>query len=269
MEAFGLIAHTLIPEADSYGIVILVVYSVSSSSLAVHIINSRWLAGKRNSFWTVRNWVMAFTVAWGFVLFPAGQIFGNSPSAWVLSIPFGIVAGWVAGWADRAIIRRTSRWQQISANRSGPKGSSTTRLTHNAVPRNLRPSLIPTAGQAARRRDIGLHEGRQSFRLSATELQFGFWSIAIASVLEELIYRGFLVQVCFLLPNRFLIAVALAGTLIVFALSHIQFGWSHVLAKFPLGALALISVLYFGTVLPAVAAHVVFNIGVWKGRNSS
>jgi hypothetical protein len=258
-----LIVHTLIPEADSYGIAILVVYSLSAGSLAVHI-HSRLLAGKRSSFWTVYNCILAFTVAWGFLLFQPGQILGNSLTAWILSIPTGIVAGWMAGWAERAIIRGISRRQLVLANRSDPNGSSNTVWRARRTRLDHVRSAPTTAGRGAKRRDIGLHKGPQSFQLSPAELQFGFWPIMVASVLEELVYRGFLVQVCFLLPNRFLIVMALAGTLLVFALSHIQFGWLHVLAMSPLSALALVAVLSFGTVLPAVVAHIIFNIRVWK-----
>jgi hypothetical protein len=260
-----LTVHTLIPEADTYGVAILVVYGLGSSSLAVHI-HSRWLAGRRTNFWTVRNLIQALTVVWGLSLFAPGQIFGNSLTAWSLSIPAGVVAGWTAGWAEQIIIRRSSRWQLVLANQSGPKGSSTVRRTGDPRSRRVRPAPTPTAG-VAKKRDIGIRKGWESFRLGPAEMQFGFWSIMIASVLEELVYRGFLVQACFLLANRFLLVMALAGTLLVFAISHVQFGWLQVLAKLPLGALALMTVLSFETVLPAIVAHIIFNCRVWKKLN--
>src|SRR5215217_6937945 len=254
--------HTLIPEADTYGVAILVIYGLGSSSLAVHI-HSRWLAGRRTNFWTVRNLIQAFTVVWGLLLFAPGQILGNSLTAWSLSIPAGAVAGWAAGRAEQTIIRRSSRWQLILTSQSGPKGGSTVRRTGDPRSRRVRPAPILTAG-VAKKRAIGMRKGWESFHLSPAELQFGFWSIMMASVLEELVYRGFLVQACFLLDDRFLMVMALVGTLLVFALSHIQFGWLQVLAKFPLGALALMTVLSFETVLPAIVAHIIFNFGVWK-----
>jgi hypothetical protein len=73
-----------------------------------------------------------------------------------------------------------------------------------------------------------------------------------------------LVSLCFLLPEPWLVALALAGTLAAFATSHVWFGWTHVLAKLPLGALALICVLAVGNVVPAVIAHVVFNLRIWS-----
>ena len=84
--------------------------------------------------------------------------------------------------------------------------------------------------------------------------------MAAVAVLEELIYRGFLVRSAFLLPALPLAAGAIVGIVLIFALAHLQFGWEHVMAKLPLSALAMVAVVLLGTVLPAVVAHVLFNV---------
>jgi membrane protease YdiL (CAAX protease family) len=87
--------------------------------------------------------------------------------------------------------------------------------------------------------------------------------VAIA-ILEELIYRGFLVKVCFLLAGPVLIVFANLACLAFFALGHVRFGWVHVVAKTPLGMLALGITLLAGTVLPAMLLHAAFNMAAWK-----
>jgi membrane protease YdiL (CAAX protease family) len=83
--------------------------------------------------------------------------------------------------------------------------------------------------------------------------------------LEEIVYRGLLVQVCFLLPGAWWRGLALAATILFFCLSHLQFGWSQVAAKAPLALVAMAAALSTGSVLSAVAVHVVFNVEIWRG----
>lgn len=258
--------HILIPEAYIYGIAILVIFGLSPFSLALHIYS--WgLLGKRVGFFAFYNGVMIFIIVWGLLLFNADQIIGNSLLTWIFSIPLGLAVGWVAGWSDRTIIRYASRRQLIRRNAS-IRGRKTSimriRSDWNLPTRSVH---LPITNRLAKRRVISLHKGQQSFQLSLEHQQFGFWPIVIVAILEELIFRGFLVQACFLLPRSFLITIALVGIVLVFSFAHIQFGWPHVLAKMPLSVLAMIAVIVLGTVLPAVVAHMVFNIEVWKDKN--
>jgi Type II CAAX prenyl endopeptidase Rce1-like len=92
---------------------------------------------------------------------------------------------------------------------------------------------------------------------------FPLWGDVSVGALEELIYRGFLVQAALLLAAPYA-APVLAATAAAYALSHIWFGWRHVAAKLPLSLLALGSTLALGTVLPALVAHVYFNARVWS-----
>jgi membrane protease YdiL (CAAX protease family) len=87
--------------------------------------------------------------------------------------------------------------------------------------------------------------------------------LVIVAALEEVLFRGVLVDLCLALDQSWLTAACLAGTVIVFAASHVYWGWSQVFAKGLLGVFALISVLSLGTVVAAVVAHVLFNGHVW------
>lgn len=259
--------HTLIPEAGSYGIVILVVYSLSAFSVTLQLYYRR-LNEKGVNFALLYSGVMVFTISWGVLVLGPEHIFGDSVIAWVLSLPIGLVVGSLAGWSDRAIIRHLSRSRSMLKDgarqdrRSGMK-----HIRHEGV-LQVRSTHIPVSRQIAKKRSLKLSQGEQNLRQVLANQQPGLWSLIAVAGLEEIIYRGLLVKACFLLPNSFLITGALVGTVMAFALSHIWYGWSHVFAKLPLGVLALLTAIGFGTVLPAIVAHMIFNRKVWIDRST-
>jgi len=94
--------------------------------------------------------------------------------------------------------------------------------------------------------------------------QFPLLTIVTAAVLEEGFFRGVLLRTA-LLPQSLVVATALVCfTVVAFSVAHVFFGWEHVLAKTPLGIAAACSVLALGSLLPAVVAHVWFNVSVWR-----
>lgn len=93
----------------------------------------------------------------------------------------------------------------------------------------------------------------------------GLTAIAVG---EEILFRGALVDLSLALPGP-LAAACLAGGVAVFALVHAQGGWIEVLAKAPLGALALAGVLATGTVVAPVTGHVLFNLWMWRARRKA
>ncbi|MBB5342005.1 CPBP family intramembrane glutamic endopeptidase [Tunturiibacter gelidoferens] len=90
------------------------------------------------------------------------------------------------------------------------------------------------------------------------------WSALLMSAtvafLEELMFRGYLVQLCLSIPFLLLSGMALLFSALLFAITHIYYGYEQVLAKLPLSILALLSVLTTHTLLAAIVAHVVFNL---------
>jgi membrane protease YdiL (CAAX protease family) len=85
-----------------------------------------------------------------------------------------------------------------------------------------------------------------------------------AAALEEVLFRGVLVELSLSLRSPALTATCLLASLLAFALTHVALGWAEVFAKLPLGALALISVLLLPSVVPAILAHVLFNLHAWR-----
>jgi hypothetical protein len=82
------------------------------------------------------------------------------------------------------------------------------------------------------------------------------------AVLEEVLYRGVLVDLSLELPVAAAVA-CIAASVLAFAAAHVYWGWIEMLAKLPLGLAALAASLPFRVVLGAIAAHVVFNTRAW------
>ena len=86
----------------------------------------------------------------------------------------------------------------------------------------------------------------------------------LLAVLEEFVYRGFLLTSALSLRPGLLAFWAVIGSIAAFSLSHVNFGWPHVFAKSPLGVLAVLSACITGTLLAPVVAHLAFNGAIWR-----
>src|SRR5207244_772413 len=151
----------------------------------------------------------------------------------------GLATGMAARWCDRTITRRLTRQRMNHKERIRTswdrRGTSDTRFALTSAGHFI-------SGQPARRRLIGRHRDGPKSRPAITVQEFDLVTVVLAATLEELVYRGFLVSACWLLPVVTLQIAALVGLVLMFALSHVWFGWVHVLAKLPLGALTMLSV---------------------------
>jgi Type II CAAX prenyl endopeptidase Rce1-like len=250
---------TLIPEASSYGVAILVVAGLGCFALAAHV-HGRWLAARGVGFMATHNGILLLVVAWGSLVFDPRQLVGGSAGPLILAPPLGLAAGWAALRLDRAVNRHMLRRRLFAEGgpgegRRGPaRGGADVRVRPVSLAIRGLSAQKRTVGMAKMKTDLGPPEGRR----------FGLGNVVVAGALEEVLFRGYLVKACGLLPDPFTALAALTATVLVFALSHIIFGWAQVLAKAPLGALALVTVLLSGTVLAAVIAHVAFNFQTWK-----
>lgn len=237
--------RTLTPEVQAYGLAVLVVYSLSSFSLAWQLCG-KWARDPALSFLPVHLAIMALTVAWGCVIVDSRPILGRAASVWALSLPLGVVIGLCAFWSDRAILRHLARRGLGAGGRP---------IRARLPQERFRPGSL----QAARyRRSVSSVAKRRTPAL-----------LVLAGTFEELLFRGVLVSASLTLPHPTLVAAALVGTVAVFALSHVEFGWPHVLALLPLGTLTTVAVLSLHTVAPAIMAHVLFNLRTWSAGRAA
>jgi hypothetical protein len=243
---------TLMPEAESYGIAVLVLNGISASSLAV-LLHRWWAADRGIRYSHVYMFVMLIIVLWGGLILDSHSLIG-APHSWLLGIVLGGVSGLLATQADQAIRRFADRrYQEPSTFRAGRRGAHQESRRWGTINRN------------------GTTYGPNLQALDDQVKHYGFtlWQLIAVATLEEMIYRGWLLEVCRLLPSGALSGTAVTATLLAFSLLHLPFGWSHVVGKTPLGVLALISVLISGSVMAGIVAHVCFNVQVWHEQRAS
>jgi membrane protease YdiL (CAAX protease family) len=221
---------TLTPDVETYAVAGIAVYALACGPLAEYL-HSSWPRARRPRFLLVYVGVMAAIAAVALVVLELPSVTGGSPVALSLAFPVGMTIGFLAIRWD-ALVRRTAR----------------ARARRDARKRAVRVESRPAAAAPG---------GEQPGSVSTLAL------LLAVAILEEVLFRGVLVDLALSLSSPAAVA-CVAGTLAAFALSHVYWGWSEVASKGMLGALALVSVLALGTVVPAVVAHAVLNTYSWR-----
>jgi CAAX prenyl protease-like protein len=205
-----------------------------AAALEVH---SRWLGG-RLPILEVYAGALAVTAAWGLLVVGVDVALDTSAIGLASGVAVGVATGGLGFVAERAIVRRTVRRKRFAV-RTGPRSP-----------------WLPADGRSGRRLSALGELSRGESAALPTVIAVG--------CLEEVVYRGALNGVCMLVAAAPLRVAALAGATVVFAVSHVWFGWSHVLGKLPFSAAATASVVALDSLLTAVVAHVVLNAAVWR-----
>jgi hypothetical protein len=242
-------------EGDPYALAIAVVGGLGALSLAAHIY-TRWFMSLGARFSVVYGLVLTLVSVFGIWVVGSYRIVPTSLTSVGLSLAVGLVAGIAATLSDRSILRALGRRQARMRSRGARTRPQPPRL------RDLRSR--PGTQLGRERRQLGLQRVQTKREPSFDISRDGLLTLASVGALEELEFRGALLGACFLLPWPALRVAALAATVAAFALTHVWYGWPHVLAKFPLGLLALIAAIAVGNVLAAIVAHVFFNAAVWR-----
>jgi membrane protease YdiL (CAAX protease family) len=230
---------TLSPDARAYLVALVGVFALACGP-AAEIARALWPADRRPRFVPVYIGTLGATAAVALVTLKLPSVMQSSAAALAGSVLVGVPAGAAASWCDDSIRRSLGR-----------------RIRQANRPDRLHArSFVPVAAATRRfaTRSVGVDVAHFGV-VSLTPL------VAIA-LLEELLFRGVIVDLSRELPVA-LAAACIVSSLLVFAGSHVYWGWGEVVAKIPLGVAALIASLPFRAVLGAVAAHVVFNARSW------
>ena len=245
----------LLPAAFGYDIAVLIVLSLSAFAVASYI-NDRWLRGERSRFHAVYAATLCGVVCLGLLVQQPALWFQGSWPTWLgLSIA-GPILGAFARRCDQSIVRAIERrrrtWQrQVAAPTSADlfPPSRTTRSTSGST--HAVAGKSPSAATKRSERASALGTPSTSYLL-----------LALIGALEEIVHRAILTRFCLTLQDPLAVGLALAGATAMFALSHIEYGWSNVLAKLPLGIGALGITLVTGNVFGAIVMHAWYNLSV-------
>jgi len=254
---------THIPDGGTYGLTIFVIVSLGAFAMAVDI-HRRWPRAIRPSVSGVYCAALLFASVWGLLVLGNDRLMPQSAPNILLSAGLGVLGGALAVKADRWIIRTCTRRSLHDPQSRSKYHSPAARIDSLIGPRSTVP-IYSSMTLSERRR---LSTPRQGRRTSHQDLDYRDTRVIVvivAAALEEVVYRGLMVKLCFLfLLNLRILIPLLIGTTVLFALSHVWFGWPNVFAKWPLGAIALTITLVVGNIAPAILAHVWFNLAFWR-----
>ncbi|MBE1493142.1 hypothetical protein H4696_000242 [Amycolatopsis lexingtonensis] len=234
----------------------VVVLGSAGVTLAAHV-HTRWPALRRFPMLGLHCTAGSVVVLGGLALTGPSILAPAGLSWWRLAL--GAVLGPGLGLLIVPVDRRITAWWGVRSEHTVRERRSLELRSAKA-----RPAGIAAGSAAARTRRTGLIEARNDFAPTASDLRVQLWLLVAVAVVEELMFRGVLVALGRQATGTFLVVLCVLGAQLAFAVSHVFFGWGQVLAKLPLAALTTIAVLATGTVLPAVVAHVLFNVSVWR-----
>lgn len=213
-----------------------------------------------DGFWLIYCGVMSVVFVGAlFVLDQPTRIFGAPGWGWVAALPLGWVGATVCSRADIWVLRRWSHYRKALKQAAAARSGHNRNLRTDPVIERMRP------GNPSKRSAGSVWPSRQQERSA----QSGWRQIVLTSsvgVLEELVFRGVLLQLCLGFASWTAIGIALTAMVLMFALSHVWYGVEHVIAKLPLSVVTTVLVLAMGTVWPAVVTHVIFNVEILRKR---
>lgn len=129
--------------------------------------------------------------------------------------------------------------------------------------------FVPTANNTRRKtNNIKNILSKKASVSTSKSNQESYLSGGVVAAFEEILFRGFLTIICLGMLNVFISISCLILISIIFALSHINLGYQHVLTKLVLGCICLFSFLLSGDITASIAIHLTFNIlAIKKIRN--
>jgi membrane protease YdiL (CAAX protease family) len=195
--------------------------------------------------------VMAVAITLGIV---AGFDVGGLPRSRgvVVGLAVGVTVGLVARHLDRYLSRWYARRTTARGRRHSEDYLSSTRPSPS-------PRVVPSGG-ALLLGGSGSPSPRQAMGTLPVRAEFAMATVVCVAALEELFYRGLLLNACLDLGGWVGWSLVAVSTLF-FILTHVAFGWGQVIAKTPLGLLTTLAAITTGVIAP-VTAHVLFNLSV-------
>lgn len=227
-----------IPDAESYGIVILLLLGLASFQLS-SFFHQRWLSklGLISSHIIVKTIIAVI----GLVLIPLPFSF-----AWrhLLSIPVGLILGSFCVFIEKKWMRQSNHRIQMGK-----------RLIEA-------PTIKPKSlfGGTSEKKTFAQIKPSTSF-----EFQMSWSGLMFLGVLEELIFRGFLLDIFkHFVESHLLKILFIVIGILVFGASHLLNGYAQMKSKAFFAALATFSALLCDSLVAPIVAHLYLNHVAYK-----
>ena len=243
---------TLIPNAETYGIAILIMLSLGSFVIARHV-HIRWLKTKF-SLIASNAIVKTVIVMFGLLIIPGKDLFLSTLTRTIIDLVCGVLLGLVCVVLEVYLIRKRNRHKII--NKIANKYKTDYSLLRNSVPQS-KMSLSTKKEISAQ----GLSQLRKSYSQYAHEPDFIHYSliaVILVAIAEEIIFRGYIISAAQWVNGYSSVLIGLS--VICFVASHISQSWFEGLAKLPLAIVATAGFIMTADLSLAIAAHVTFNI---------
>jgi Type II CAAX prenyl endopeptidase Rce1-like len=229
-----------------YALTALFLWGTTGMAVASHV-HGRWLEDRRKvSTVTVYLIVLGLVAGSGMAVLGTAVVWNGDWMGLGASLPIGLLVGMLA-WHSDVHLGRTL----------APRTRTTPRRPVHVS--RVRPIGMASGSRAAHRVAVNRWGARD--RDAATQITLT--RLLAGAMLEEIVYRGVLVQIAITEASRWATVPLLLIAVVAFGVSHLPFGWSQALAKLPLSILAMAATLATGTIVAAVIGHVLFNYRVW------
>ena len=255
---------TLTPEAHAYAVAALVLCSLSCGELANHL-RMRCPGLRQAAFFPVYVVTMAVVSGFAVLVLDLPSVVRLSWTVLALSLPLGVAAGAVAWWGGLAVKRHLLRRSLLRPRRARIARPRRSERTIGSPAEHLsRASSWPAWSERVTLQERRLRPNHLSENEGTAQRYRVLGWLLLAGVLEEVLFRGVLVELILDLESPVLIVLCLVATVVVFAMSHLRLGYGEGLAKLPLGSVTLLVALLTRSVVPALVAHVFFNLWAWR-----
>lgn len=247
---------TLTPSQSVFAATTLLILAIASTNIAGYVY-CRYCQKTALGLIDVNVLVKAFILGWGLFTGVTGTFpVWNGLLRMTLGFPSALLLGWLAIVLDRRLIRFFHR-------RSSQKGK-TPPLREVHVTTTSLCDLGLAEKSAVENRAVRLNNNVSKFNHEKDIGRYGLVSVSLVAVLEELLFRGILVNAIFLVPGPSLKAALLLVNVFLFGLVHLSLGWDQVMAKTVLGALTTFALLVFGSLVFPILIHLFINIYAYQ-----
>lgn len=216
---------TLIPN-KIFATTSLVTLTLGSSFIANHGYE-RWFARHKISLMGANAIIKGLILILGFTIIPYGVLLSRNKLINVVLLLLGLFCGFLLIIIEKKLLRQFFRRLYLKKSNEGSL-------------RNIDYSTLM----------IDYYE--------TNEKTFPYFTTCLAGIFEEILFRGFLTDLC-LQKGQLLTSLLLVGVTLIFALNHLNFGLLQVFTKFSLGLICLISLLMLGSIFFPVGVHAAYN----------
>lgn len=245
---------TLIPSANTYGVMLLAMLSLGSFNIARHI-HIRWL---KNSFSFVgANAVVKGSIALiGLAIIPLSDLFSSSIYHEMYSVVVGIIFGFITIFTEIKIVRRVNR-KNLVEKKYKPVAQDNHEIRNAVVNTRMSlssPKMISAKGISDIRKGYGQYAGSLDF------LNYSLVAVMIVAVAEEFLFRGYLIAIAYWINQPVMSAAIIFFSMFAFSFSHMATSWSEFTCKLPLSILTTIGFIATGSLVASVITHLFLNV---------